>query len=132
MVPLSEQAVAVLKSIPHFTKGDHLFSTTFGEKPVARLQQGEGSPRYADGPAIPPWVIHDIRRTVRTRLASLRIPDMVAEMVIGHGRKGIQRVYDQHSYEDEMREALELWAARLRDIVTPPPDNVVRMKKEMA
>ena len=31
---------------------------------------------------------------------------MVTEMVIGHGRKGIQRVYDQHSYEDEMREAL--------------------------
>ena len=80
----------------------------------------------------PPWVIHDIRRTVRTRLASLRVPDMVAEMVIGHGRKGIQRVYDQHSYEDEMREALELWAARLRDIVTPPPENVVRLKKGRA
>jgi hypothetical protein len=53
-------------------------------------------------------------------------------MIIGHGRKGIQRVYDQHSYEDEMREALELWAARLRDIVTPPPENVVPMKKERA
>ena len=50
-------------------------------------------------------------------------------MIIGHSRKGIQRVYDQHSYEDEMREALELWAARLRDIVTPPPENVVPMKK---
>jgi hypothetical protein len=49
-------------------------------------------------------------------------------MIIGHGRKGLQRVYDQHRYVDEMREALELWAARLRDIVTPPPDNVVRMK----
>ena len=58
--------------------------------------------------------------------------DMVAEMVIGHGRKGLQRVYDQHRYVDEMREALELWAARLRDIVTPPPDNLVRLKKEMA
>ena len=53
-------------------------------------------------------------------------------MVIGHGRKGIQRVYDQHTYEPEMREALELWAARLRDIVTPPPENVVRLKKGRA
>ena len=52
--------------------------------------------------------------------------------MIGHGRKGIQRVYDQHTYEAEMREALELWAARLRDIVTPPPSNVVRLKKERA
>jgi uncharacterized protein YecE (DUF72 family) len=31
-----------------------------------------------------------------------------------HGRKGIQRVYDQHTYEDEMRDALKQWAARLR------------------
>ena len=53
-------------------------------------------------------------------------------MIIGHGRKGIQRVYDQHSYEDEMREALELWAARLRDIVTPPPENVVTLKGRTA
>ena len=31
-----------------------------------------------------------------------------------------------------MREALELWAARLRDIVTPPPNNLVRLKRETA
>jgi hypothetical protein len=61
----------------------------------------------------------------------LRVPDMVAEMVIGHGRKGLQRVYDQHRYVDEMREALELWAARLRDIVTPPPENGVRMRERV-
>jgi integrase len=130
MVPLSEQAVAVLKSLPHFTKGDYLFTTTFGEKPIAGFSKGKA--RLDKLMKAPPWVIHDIRRTVRTRLASLRVPDMVAEMVIGHGRKGIQRVYDQHSYEDEMREALELWAARLRDIVTPPPENVVRLKGQTA
>ena len=130
MVPLSDQAMAVLLSVPHFTKGDYLFSTTLGERPVGGFSKAKV--RLDKLMGAPPWVIHDIRRTVRTRLASLRVPDMVAEMVIGHGRKGIQRVYDQHSYEDEMREALELWAARLRDIVTPPPDNLVRLKKETA
>jgi hypothetical protein len=63
------------------------------------------------------WVVHDIRRTVRTRLSSLRVPDRVAELVIGHGGKGLQRVYDQHSYESEMREALELWASLLKDVI---------------
>jgi len=136
LVPLSDQAVAVLRELPRFTKGDHLFSTTFGEKPVAGFSKAKAildvvmKENLSASP--PPWVIHDIRRTVRTRLASLRVPDMVAEMVIGHGRKGLQRVYDQHRYVDEMREALELWAARLRDIVTPPPDNLVRLKQEMA
>jgi hypothetical protein len=118
--------------VPHFTKGDHLFTTSYGEKPVSGFSKAKTRLDALMGEqleAITPWVIHDIRRTVRTRMASLRISDLVAEMVIGHGRKGIQRVYDQHSYENEMREALELWAARLRDIVTPPPDNLVRFKK---
>ena len=74
-----------------------------------------------------PWVIHDLRRTLRTHLSALRIPDHVAEMVIGHGRQGLQRVYDQHRYLDEMREALTQWAARLRSIVNPPPANVVSL-----
>jgi integrase len=130
LVPLSDQAMAVLESIPRFTKGDHLFSANFGDKPVGGFSKAKA--RLDKLMGAPPWVIHDIRRTVRTRLASLRVPDMVAEMVIGHGRRGLQRVYDQHTYEAEMREALERWAARLRDIVTPPPDNLVRLKKETA
>lgn len=124
LIPLSDAAVAIIESLPR-TGNDHLFTGRKGMVhnfyiPKERLDALMGP--------MPAWVIHDIRRTVRTRLASLRISDLVAEMVIGHGRKGIQRVYDQHTYEAEMREALELWAARLRDIVTPPPENVVRMK----
>ena len=60
------------------------------------------------------FVNHDLRRTVRTRLSALKVQDHIAEMVIGHGRKGIARIYDQHRFEDEKREALAKWAARLR------------------
>jgi integrase len=136
LVPLSDAAVSIIEALPRFTQGDHLFTTTYGQKPIAGFSRGKvridklmveqlGSPPS-------PWVIHDIRPTVRTRLASLRIPDLVAEMVIGHGRRGLQRVYDQHTYEAEMREALELWAACLRDIVTPAPENVVKLRKGTA
>jgi len=65
-----------------------------------------------------PFVLHDLRRTVRTRLSDLKVRDEVAEMIIGHGRKGMQRIYDQHRYVDEMREALAAWNARLREIVS--------------
>ena len=121
LIPLSDAAVAIIESSPR-TGNDHLFTGRKGMVhnfyiPKERLDALMGP--------MPAWVIHDIRRTVRTRLASLRISDLVAEMVIGHGRKGIQRVYDQHTYEAEMREALELWAGRLRDIVTSPPSNLV-------
>jgi integrase len=131
LVPLTKEALAVLNGLPRFTQGDHLFSTTFGEKAVSgfskakkRLDQLMGSDE--------PFKLHDLRRTVRTRLASLKVPDTVAEMVIGHGKRGLGRVYDQHRYLDEIREALELWAGLLRDIVTPPPENIVRLEKATA
>ena len=144
IVPLSDDAMAILESLPRFNRGDHLFSTTFGEKPVSgfskakarldrhmlRALRAMARMRGDDAASVElaPFVIHDLRRTMRTRLASLRVADVVAEMVIGHGRKGLQRVYDQHSYEPEMREALELWAGRLREIVTPAPVNVITLR----
>ena len=45
---------------------------------------------------------------------------MIAEMIIGHGKRGPQRVYNLYAYPDEMREALELWGGRLRDIIDTP------------
>jgi carbonic anhydrase len=66
------------------------------------------------------WQIHDLRRVIRTALAGLGTPDHISEMVIGHGRKGMQRVYDQNEYAGPMRDAMERWAHRLREIVNPP------------
>jgi hypothetical protein len=81
-----------------------------------------------------PFVIHDIRRTMRTGLSALPVPDLVRELVIAHARPGLHKVYDLHAYEAEKRQALELWAARLRSIVDPPAPpptaesaNVVRL-----
>jgi integrase len=82
------------------------------------------------GRAPAPWQLHDLRRTVRTRLSQLRVSTEVAELVIGHALKGLHAVYNQHDFLDERREALELWAARLRSIVTPPPPNVADLEEE--
>jgi integrase len=147
LVPLSGDAMAVVDGLPHFKHGDCLFSFTFGRTPALVLHDAKQRLdtlmlRYlkamarhrGDDPAavtLPPWVVHDLRRTVRTRLAALEINDSVAEMVIGHGRKGLQRVYDQHSYEPQMRRALAAWAAALRGIVTPT-DRLCRAARPVA
>jgi integrase len=131
-VPLTDEVIDILESLPRFVGGDHVFSTTGGAKPINGFSKAksrlDGLIAEKLGAEPPPFVIHDLRRTVRTRLSSLRIPEPVAEMVVGHGRKGLARVYDQHQYAAEMREALEAWAARLRSIVDPPPDNVVQLR----
>ncbi len=68
-----------------------------------------------------------LRRAVRTELARLRVPEIVSERVIGHGPRGLVAIYNVHEYLSEMRDALDRWAVELRDIVTPPPENVVRL-----
>jgi integrase len=78
------------------------------------------------------WTNHDIRRTVRTRLSRLKVPGDAREALLAHVKPGIERVYDVHDYFDEKREALEVWAAELRRIAEPAPDNVVPMRRERA
>jgi integrase len=136
VVPLTDDMVALLEDLPRFKRGEHVFSTTAGEKPTMITdkikQKIEALMTQELGTKPKPWVVHDLRRTVRSHLAALRIPDHVAEMALGHGRKGLQRVYDQHRYQDEVREALTLWSARLRDIIEPAPKNVVTIKSRKA
>jgi integrase len=126
---LTDGVFALLEALPHFSGGDALFSTTGGAKPIKGFSKAkaklDGRVRAELGRPPAPWVNHDIRRTVRTRLSELRVSEPVAERVMGHAAGGLARVYDQHRYASEMREALETWERRLIAIVAPPPDNVV-------
>jgi integrase len=63
-----------------------------------------------------PFVVHDLRRTLRTHLAKLGVEPHVAERVIGHKQRGIIAVYDVHSYLDEKRAALEKWAKHVVEL----------------
>jgi integrase len=60
------------------------------------------------------FTLHDLRRTCRTGLARLKVPNDIAERVLNHARNGIEGVYDLHTYVDEKRTALDAWAAYLR------------------
>jgi hypothetical protein len=97
VLPLSDEAMAILEALPRWRGGDFVFSTNGGRKPVdgfsyakARIDKLVAAQR---GRAAEPWVFHDLHRTVRTRLSALRVPHEVAELVIGHARKGFARIY---------------------------------------
>lgn len=142
--PLTDAALEILASLPRFTKGEFLFSTTFGEKPVSGFSKAKGrldtqmmltlrALARARGDDVPkvklePFVLHDLRRTMRTALSSLPVADMVRELVIAHVKPGLHQVYDQYAYLPEKREAMNLWASRLRSIAAPPPANVVPLR----
>jgi integrase len=128
LVPVSDDALAILQELPRFERGDYLFSTTFGAKPVGGFSKAKERLDTLVGRELEPWVNQDLRRTVRSRLPALGVADHVAELVIGHTRKGIQATYDHYKYLDERRAALTGWAGRLRLIVDPPAANVVPLR----
>ena len=79
-----------------------------------------------------PFTPHDLRRTVRTRLAEIGISDVIAERVLGHKLQGILAVYNRHTYDLEKRQALALWEKRLNEIlgITEKKSNVIPFKAE--
>jgi integrase len=133
IIPLPSMAVRILESLPRFA-GPYTFSSTGGRSPWldydaikrridARITALNG------GIPIDNWRLHDARRTMRTNLSAIpTISPIVAELMIGHHQQGLLKVYDQHRYTDEMRAGFEAWAARLRAIVEPQPDNVVELR----
>lgn len=140
-VPLSPLALYLIAAARRETgSGDLLFPSprrrpgeprrAVDERSLSRalrrnLPGGEATtPREHGAPERPPaldlehFTPHDLRRTCRTQLAALGILDVVAERVMNHSLVGMGRVYNQHGYLSEMREALNAWALHIEDLVT--------------
>jgi len=62
------------------------------------------------------FTLHDLRRTMRTHLASLGIRSEVAERCLGHKLRGVEGTYNTHDYLNERRTALGKWTAMLLEI----------------
>jgi hypothetical protein len=141
LVPLSAPMMTLLSGLPRFKGSDKLF-THYGrslqrgivagikddlDARMLRTLRALARKRGQDPNTVKlePFVIHDIRRSLRTRLTELKVPTEVAEAVIGHGPRGIERHYNFYQYADEKADALERWAVWLRSI---PPTNVVALR----
>jgi integrase len=142
-VPLAADVMAILEQLPRFKDGKYLFSATGGasavwmgttpkkrlDRRMLRTLRALARKRGEDfrDVELQHFVQHDVRRTVRSQLSRLKVAEEVREAILAHAKLGIKKVYDVHDYLDEKRDALELWAARLRCIVSPGTDNVLRL-----
>jgi integrase len=120
---LPAAAVAIVGSVKRRNSRDTLFgggANGFNAWSYSTLAL-TGRITAAAGKALVPWRLHDIRRTVRTRLGKLGVLPHVAELVLNHAghKSGIGGVYDHHDYEPEITAALAKWEAHLMAIVNP-------------
>ncbi|MDD5297375.1 MAG: site-specific integrase [Rhodocyclaceae bacterium] len=66
-----------------------------------------------------PWRLHDLRRTMASRMGDLGVDSHVIEACLGHARRGIEGVYQRQQYLGERKNAFHLWGERLETLMPP-------------
>lgn len=83
--------------------------------------------RIRSASGIDDFFMHACRHTVETRLAELRVPPHIRDLLLDHApARGSGAGYDHYSYRDEMREAMETWANHIEMLVVPGGVAVLR------
>ena len=69
------------------------------------------------GVHMPPWGLHDLRRTFSTRLHDAGVEPLVIEALLAHKQQGVAAVYNRASFREAKRSALKRWHEILSDIL---------------
>lgn len=134
-VPLTARARSVINRQDRYQGLDLVFSTNghtafngFGKSKrrlddamLAALRVGASDPEKV---VLPPWRIHDIRRTAKTLMQRAGIRPDISERVLGHIIPGVEGIYDRYDYLEEKRDALER-LGKLLDRIVNPSSNII-------
>jgi integrase len=68
---------------------------------------------------LPRWTPKDLRRTLRTGLARLGVPEEHAEAVLNHIQGGVKGVYNLYKYDKQKKAALIKWSRHVEALLHP-------------
>jgi integrase len=131
VVPLPPLAQQILASVPR-TNDRFVFSRN-GVGPITGWSGAKHELDTAMGEGVPPFVLHDLRRTVVTGMAELGVRVDVIERAINHvsgTRGGVAGVYNRSELLPERREALERWARHIAGLVSPASDKIIGLPRK--
>jgi integrase len=118
VLPLLTDVIQIISEVPQRVDRDQLFGERF-KGGFSQWDQGKIALDARVG--FDDWRIHDVRRTVATRMADLGVGPHVIEQILNHvsGHKGgVAGIYNRSSYQTEVRAALALWSDHLRSLLT--------------
>ena len=133
-VPLGELAIGLLRGKERVVGRDLVFGLkgpfsgwskakkALDQRIVADTRTSNSLPAQSSNQArdADPWRLHDVRRTVVTRMADLGVLPHVVEALVNHvsGHKaGVAGVYNRSTYTREKAAAISMWEAHLSDEV---------------
>lgn len=117
-IPLSPLAVSILSPVAAREGREFVFGE--GEGAFSGFSKAKAAMDKRIGDTAGKWGIHDLRRTVATRMADLGVLPHVIEAVLNHvsGHKaGVAGIYNRSSYRAEKKAALTLWAEHVAALV---------------
>ncbi|QCI98797.1 tyrosine-type recombinase/integrase [Agrobacterium larrymoorei] len=106
IVPLSRQALDILRSIPRFLGSEYVFTST-GKTPISGFGRFKDRLDIFVGLEAENWRFHDVRRTAATNMAILKVQPHIIEAVLNHKSgivSGVASIYNRHAYFDEKQE----------------------------
>jgi integrase len=119
-VPLSDSAVEILRALPRIADSDLIF-TLNARNPITGFHVTKQRIGTFMAAHIPPWTLHDLRRTFASGCARLGIAVHVVEKCLNHSSgtfTGIVSVYQRFDFVDEKRAAMAAWARHVEAIVS--------------
>jgi integrase len=129
LLPLSDQALAILKTCHAIAGQDRLF-VSFS---ASRYKDDLDAQLPAD---MPHWTLHDLRRSFVTHMAENNFaqPHIIEACVnhIGTAKAGVAGVYNKASYINEKRQAFDVWGKFIEDLVAGRRRKVVPLRKGAA
>jgi integrase len=132
-IPLSPRAREIIAEMSKIAGSAFIFTTSgrvpiiVGSKIKNRLDAAMGD--------VPPWRVHDLRRTTVTGLGEMGIAPHIIELTINHAggsRAGVAGTYNKSELLPERRSALERWANHVAGLVADKPVNVTRLQPRKA
>jgi len=124
-VHLSDLTLSSIQALPRFVpspgRPDFMFSIT-GNTPVNGFAYAKAN--LDQSMPTTDWRLHDLRRTVTTGMARLKIEPHIADKVLNHQSgtiSGVAAVYNRFAYLDERRDALDRWGRFLAGLVCSDP-----------
>jgi integrase len=127
-VPLSPQALAVLHEQPQRVGREFVF----GEGKIGFSGFAAAKKRLDEASGVEGWVVHDLRRTVATRMCDLGVGPHIVEALLNHvGHKsGVAGIYNRSVYAEEKRAAMLLWGNHVRILLARAAGaNVTKLRK---
>jgi integrase len=126
-VALSSLALEILEGLPR--TGEMLFSAK-ARAPSGYSKAKDRVDEYMG--EVPPWTLHDLRRSAATGMAALGMAPHVVDRVLNHTGgtiRGVAAVYNRFQYGGERTAALEAWGRHIESLVRPgSPGNVVDLR----